>query len=501
MKSAGICLPALLLMANMLVADELDFTLWENELEAFVEHDLLQAGQPADFAVHLTWLATQQAVTAGVLTLTLQAPGQEPVRRTLPAPDRRGIYLAQLVPRHAGPHMLELALEHDGRSLVLRHDLTVHSGAGARHDQDRDHDHEAADSVIAFSKERQWRMAFSVDTARVEAIAVRISAAAMVEAMPGRLVDVVAPARGTLRVAADRQWLRPGQEVHAGETLAELASLAGADDPGQLRAEQLAAEARWRMARDDLQRVTGLAADGVVSERRLAEAQTEEITARGALEAANARLREVRGSSGSGEALLLRSPIRGTVIAAPRSPGAMVEAGTSLATVLDADEVWIRVSLLAHDLVALTDPRHLAIRRPGDREWRHPGSARLVYRGLALEDGVLPLVFEVANDGSLPPGLPLVASLAAGAPVRSVTIPEAALLSDDGVDVVIVQLGGERFERRAVRTATRAAGRVAVSLGLDAGERVVVNGAYAVLLAGRTSAAGDDDHHHHGHAH
>ncbi|MCC5867096.1 MAG: efflux RND transporter periplasmic adaptor subunit [Gammaproteobacteria bacterium] len=499
MKSAGICLPALLLMANLLVADELDFTLWENELEAFVEHDSLQAGQPADFAVHLTWLATQQAVTAGALTLTLQAPGQEPVRRTLRAPDRPGIYLAQLVPRHEGRHMLELALEHDGRSLVLRHDLTVHSSAGARHDHD--HDHDAADSAIAFSKERQWRMAFSVDTARIESIAARISAAAMVEAMPGRQVDIVAPARGTLRVAADRPWLRPGQEVNAGETLAELASLAGADDLGQLRAEQLAAEARWRMAREDLQRVTGLAADGVVSERRLSEAQTEEITARGALEAANARLGEARGGSGSGDALLLRSPIRGTVIAAPRSPGAMVEAGTSLATVLDAEEVWIRVSLLAHDLVALTDPQDLAIRRPGDREWRHPDSARLVYRGLALEDGILPLVFEVANDGSLPPGLPLVASLAAGAPQRSVTIPETALLSDDGVDVVIVQLGGERFERRPVRTRTRAAGRVAVGLGLEAGERVVVDGAYAVLLAGRTSAAGDDDHHHHGHSH
>jgi cobalt-zinc-cadmium efflux system membrane fusion protein len=380
-----------------------------------------------------------------------------------------------------------------GALMLLHHD----------HDHDHDHNHEQdheQDHEIIFATVRQARMAFSVESARIATIGPRLSAAAAVEAIPSRRVDVVIPARGTLHAARTRAWPQPGQQVAAGDILAELASLAGADDLAQLRAEQLAADARWRMARDDLQRVTRLATDGVVSHRRLAEAQTEATTAEAVLEAANSRLGGARGTTGMGDALPLRSPIAGTVIAASLSPAAMADAGLTLATILDDSRVWVRVSLLAHDLVALTDPQDLAVRQPGERHWLTLQGARLVYRGLALEQGVLPLIFEIDNDGSLPPGLPLIASLAAGTPARAVTIPEAALLSDDGVEVVIVQLDDEHFERRVVSTGVRAAGRVAVLEGVAAGDRLVVAGAYAVLLAGR-SAAGGNDHDHHGHSH
>jgi multidrug efflux pump subunit AcrA (membrane-fusion protein) len=76
------------------------------------------------------------------------------------------------------------------------------------------------------------------------------------------------------------------------------------------------------------------------------------------------------------------------------------------------------------------------------------------------------------------------------------TVPERALIDDNGVAVVMVQTGGERFERRPVRTGIRAAGRVAIESGLQPGDRVVIDGAWATLLAGR-----DNDRAGHGHSH
>jgi multidrug efflux pump subunit AcrA (membrane-fusion protein) len=109
-------------------------------------------------------------------------------------------------------------------------------------------------------------------------------------------------------------------------------------------------------------------------------------------------------------------------------------------------------------------------------------------------------VYEIDNttdpSSHLSLGLPLIASLATRTPQILLTVPESAVLDDDGMAVVIVQQGGESFERRLVRLGTRATGRVAVLDGLEEGERVIVEGAYAVLLAGReTGEIG------HGHAH
>ena len=71
-----------------------------------------------------------------------------------------------------------------------------------------------------------------------------------------------------------------------------------------------------------------------------------------------------------------------------------------------------------------------------------------------------------------------------------------AVVDDAGAEVVYVQLGGERFERRVVRTGLRDGQQVAITEGLAPRERVVSRGAFLVhLAAGAPAEAG------HGHAH
>ena len=78
----------------------------------------------------------------------------------------------------------------------------------------------------------------------------------------------------------------------------------------------------------------------------------------------------------------------------------------------------------------------------------------------------------------------------------ALVVPAGALVNDAGADVVYVQTGGERFERRLVRVGLRDGEHVAIEEGLAPGERVVTRGAYLVhLAAGAPAETG------HGHAH
>jgi multidrug efflux pump subunit AcrA (membrane-fusion protein) len=109
----------------------------------------------------------------------------------------------------------------------------------------------------------------------------------------------------------------------------------------------------------------------------------------------------------------------------------------------------------------------------------------------------VPVIFELREpDPRLRVGQFAKAWIATGAPVRSLAIPESALVDDGGKMVVYVQVEGESFERRPVTIGLRSGGWVGVSEGVVAGEHVVTVGAYELKLA---SAAGAIPAH--GHAH
>ena len=65
----------------------------------------------------------------------------------------------------------------------------------------------------------------------------------------------------------------------------------------------------------------------------------------------------------------------------------------------------------------------------------------------------------------------------------SLAVPETAIIDEDIHKVIYVQLGGETFEKRVVRTGSRFRGWTAIEEGLSGGERIVTKGAYQLKLA------------------
>ncbi len=92
--------------------------------------------------------------------------------------------------------------------------------------------------------------------------------------------------------------------------------------------------------------------------------------------------------------------------------------------------------------------------------------------------------------GRLKPDMYATVSLGEGEPQPVVTVPPAAVQDIDGKAVVFVETGKGRFARREVTVDPERDGQVTVRAGLQAGERVVVKGAFLLkseLLKSRTA--------------
>jgi hypothetical protein len=105
-----------------------------------------------------------------------------------------------------------------------------------------------------------------------------------------------------------------------------------------------------------------------------------------------------------------------------------------------------------------------------------------------------------ASAGSLVPGMVLTAQLqSSGEPVRGVLLPRAAIVRWNGQDWAYVATGANQFERRAVTPRAMAPAGWLVGAPFKPGERVVVQGAEALIavdaapVPSSAAAASDED--------
>ncbi|QGT78241.1 efflux RND transporter periplasmic adaptor subunit [Guyparkeria halophila] len=483
-------------------------TTWSRELELFMEYPAPTAGEPGRYITHLTHLSDFSPVLSGPLRYRFEREDghvEEHVAETIA---RDGIFLPTIRIDEPGHYRLALTLGTGDDALTIEAGhvtVTAPGEAAAADDHGHDHDRDAHDDGhhdeagdIAFLKEQQWRMDFAVQQAFQDFISERLSVPARIEPRPGQSAEAAAPAGGLLVPPERGEWKRPGDRVEAGDVLARVLPLSGAEDISRLDLDLTEARERVSLARAERDRVQRLFDDGVVSEKRLDQAQSEYRVAQQALERASTRLGQLEGAHDQSKAAVaLRAPIGGVITASPRAAGEVVAANDPVFSLLDDSRVWLKAMAYPGDMNRIQRPGNLLARQAGGR-WQRLPDAELAYVGTRTEEnGTVPLVFEVPNpDGRLIPGTAWSAAFSTGSGQQAVVVPKSAILDDDGIAVVIVQHGGERFERRQVETGIRSGERVAITAGLQPGERVVTQGAYTVLLASR----GEQDIGH-GHAH
>ena len=450
-------------------------TQWNAATELFLEYPHPVAGEPTgNWAIHLSSMETFEPIRSGSLEVRFLAG--ESVEQSLSIGDvaRDGIFLMDPVIARPGRYRVELLLESpQARSRHLLPEVEVFP---TEPDAPRAELEEEVGG-IAFLKEQQWLIPWSVVPADTGSVRTAVSVPGEVTAPDGALVQVGAPVAGIALQEPNRSAPSVGQPVREGQVLAVLAPTA--QEGGFARAVATV----QRLGRE-VERAERLFEVGAIPERRFAEARHDLEVARAEAEAMGA------DPSGDPSRLRLVSPLDGVVATRSFVPGGRVEAGEPLFTIVSPGAGWLRLSVPAGMAASIPEGTPARYRLEGSGELRETGD--LVSVGQIMDPGTrtVPVVFEISE-----PGRRFVYGRLAEAdlPVASVesglVIPTAAIVDDNGTEVAYVQLGGETFERRILALGATDGIRTVVRAGISPGEMVVVEGAYQVRLA---SMAGSD---------
>ena len=259
--------------------------------------------------------------------------------------------------------------------------------------------------------------------------------------------------------------------AEAAEAPAEIAALGRVLDPaalvevaGALASARIGASAAQR----DLDRTQTLARDHAnASERELAVVELAAAQARGALAQAQTRALASFGTSDAARVADFAAQLARGELALARVE---LPAGTPLPGARDA----IRVSAPALGIA--------------EREARLIGPAGVLDASLPG-----PAVLIAITPSPPPIGAALEAHIALGAPVRGVWLPESAVLWSEGAPIAFVATADAKFAKRALTLARPLREGYLASAGVEAGERVVTNGAQQLLSSQLVGGEPEED--------
>ena len=372
-----------------------------------------------------------------------------------------------------------------------------HDEAG--HGEDNGDAEDAHGDEITLTPEAVASARIAVSPARVGALSGVLELSARVALDPRKEAIVSAWIEGQV----DSIQVRPGDTIARGQMLATVQS----PELGQAIAAFRAADALDRAADARLERLQRLEADGVSSRAEVLEAEAEHAGAVGALEAAEERLRILGvdpsiGDPHAGQHYVSRvpvtSPIAGEVFRAEVVAGQRVEPGDALFHVGDIDEIWLLMDLYERDLSKVAVGQEIRFSAVAWPDMTFTGAVEKVGDWVEPDARTVEVRAVVANpDHRLKPNMFATATLTVGAGegARGVVVPADAVAEVEGREVVFIQEAPGTYIVRPVRISERAGASALIAEGVEAGEPVVIEGAFALKSELAKGELGD------GHAH
>jgi membrane fusion protein, multidrug efflux system len=264
-----------------------------------------------------------------------------------------------------------------------------------------------------------------------------------------------------------------GAFVKKGQVIATLAV-------GQEKAELAAAEAQALQARQQLERVQSLKTRGFATasslDQQLALAN-----------AARATADQARASIGD---RVIRAPFAGWASLRIVSPGAIVSAGTAIATVSDVSRIKLDFTIPETRLSSIQAGQSIKAISAAWPDRPYTGTIATIDPVIDPATRAVRVRAILPNpDRTLKPGMLLTVSVASRQR-QSLALPELAIVGD-GEDRFVFLLEGRKVKRVKVDTGIRQDGKVEILGGLKAGQQVVTEGVVKLSDGATVRLAGD----------
>jgi cobalt-zinc-cadmium efflux system membrane fusion protein len=177
----------------------------------------------------------------------------------------------------------------------------------------------------------------------------------------------------------------------------------------------------------------------------------------------------------------LNSPIDGIVIERNATIGASVGTDANLFKIINLSQVWIDANVFEKDLQRVRPGQEVKLTVPAFPQTTFSGRVIFVDSVVNPETRTVNVRTEVANpDGRLKPDMFANVQIVTDVNRAAISIPQSAILNDEGKTVVFVA-DGNGYKKRQVQAGIQNNDRVEIVDGLNAGDKVVVKGNYLLL--------------------
>lgn len=321
-------------------------------------------------------------------------------------------------------------------------------------------------------------------------VALVLEASGPLRPLPGADVKLGTLVAGRVRSVP----VADGDVVSAGELLLQIDPAAVADALAQSQAQLVQTRAQATNATGRLERARKLFEAGVAARQEVDDAEAQATAAESAVRGAAAAVNTARGQVGRTE---LRAPFAGRVAHVSVAPGEPVDgSGKTLVEVAKTDSLEVHAEVSPESAARLTVGMKAQVTLSGNaRRW--PATLQAVAPLVDGATGTLTVRVRLENgDGALRGGALAQVSIVLEVHPQVLAVPEVALVPlrqstasseldadvDGGISPFAVETvdAEGKARRRAVVLGAREGGFVEIRRGLDEGEPVILQGAYAL---------------------
>lgn len=463
------------------------YTLFSENLEFYIEHQALELGVETEFLVHLTRLDNYKPCFSGNVSISIDG-----ISVTSGQPATPGIFKVPFVPKNDGAFHAKFTFKNGNEKETVEGHVHIYADHNAIHVADAGgsgHSHGPdTEGEISFSKESAWNNEFMVEQVRPEPFRAAITTSGEIVSMPGEKKNVTSSLQGIVRFADSR--LVQGRPVKKGELLFTLSSENLVEDNVMLRFEE--ARNRLDLSRSQFKRHQILYEQEVIPLRQYQDSKS------GYVEDSLRYYNLAKNIKKGGVSVL--APVSGTIHELNISDGEYSEAGQILAILSTNRNLMLRADLPQQHFgqLKLIESAHF---RPAYSKrvfTIEEMSGSLLAAGVSVAENnhYLPVIFRLENDGNLLEGAFAEVYLLSSEKREVLSIPAGALGEEQGGKYVFVQITGQSYSKRYVKTGQNNGLRVEITEGLNPGERVVTEG--KTLIKAASMATGEIGH---GHSH
>jgi len=288
-----------------------------------------------------------------------------------------------------------------------------------------------------------------------------------------------------------------GQTVPQGSELAIIESSAAAESESAF----LTAQSRFGLAKAQAAREESLWRKGISAQQDYLVARQAAAEAEATLQAAERKL-QVLGLAQPTLQNRVRRPIRlpvlapfaGTLIERQVAVGDQVTEASPLFRLSDLSTVWVIASVFERDIgrVAIDQPASVSVPAYPGRQFE--GKVSWISDVLDEKTRTMKIRIDLSNvDRLLKPGSFARVTVTSSDPQEALLVPADAVQQQGNVAIVFVDEGNGLFKRQVVQVGARTRDAAAIVGGLQQGQKIVTNGAFALLSElEKSSFAGGD---------